>query len=248
LTDVSFVNSDIIRLTKHISPAANRFEFYRLARHHSFQLESKSSAYAGAVCSIAHGSDKVACIQGSQILINDNVVFVRNALVDANRSESMRLKVGSVEGSNNAPSFKIQVTSLNDGVNLRVGLPTGNWIASRIVDGAALPNTFEDRIYNFIPTIVSRSGGIVNIDVLVSATDFRSFDRAIYLNFPRRPHDDISVVITQKTRVKFAWRHIVPATCAIEKSSYRKQAILSTTRHEVERRIPAEDDCLVRRS
>ena len=36
-----------------------------------------------------------------------------------------------------------------------------------------------------------------------------------YLNFPRRPHDDISVVITEKTRVKFAWRHIVPSICAI---------------------------------
>jgi len=71
------------------------------------------------------------------------------------------------------------VLSIAEGVTLKVGLPTGNWIQSRVVSGAAIPLNLDDIVYGFVPTITDVIKGTVRVDVLQSAFGASPFDPAI---------------------------------------------------------------------
>jgi hypothetical protein len=179
LISVNWIDSYTIKLARHIGPTASRFEFYRVPPKSSHKLSEISKPSVGEICSVTPYGDHVACIQGSDIVIDNAVVYSANSAVPTSKASSIKLKVGSIEATNTDPNLRVQVTSLVGGANLLVNLPTGTWVASRLTSKRAFLVTLEDKLFSFRPASIDLKRRLVRLDVTVEPQGAKSFERVI---------------------------------------------------------------------
>jgi len=179
LIGISLRGADTIRLTKHIGPISSRFEFYRVPSDFSFHLTRRSRPASGEVCSIATNSDAVACVQGEDIFVNNNLVYSKDVPANASTLDAITLNVGRIESSKTYPSLKMQITSLNGGINLRVTFPDGTWQFARINSGGFMRVTVDDKTFYFVPTVANAQKGIVKIAIRAESAGSDKFDSVV---------------------------------------------------------------------
>jgi hypothetical protein len=210
---VSWSKNSVIRTARRITPTSARFDFFTVPDDFSSALVREiRRPFAGAACAAAYQSFNAGCIEKTDVLVNDEVVFSKRPSEIVPRFDSVSLKVGSTVSNTKSPFFKLQVTSLDGGVTLRVTLPTGNWEESRIDPGDFLAIPFEGRIFNFYPTVVDSSGGLIKIDVY-AGDEVQEDDRGIAwrqidnaLGVVERTNKQSTLLLLHKRWFSFFWR------------------------------------------
>jgi hypothetical protein len=180
-TAVSWDAQNVLKAQSHVGQRTDMFSFYSAPGAATVSLQEPVNIATGEVCAAPPGNNGTACIRGNTVVAGDKVVYSENLFAPGSSTAiaSVSIPVGGTVASPGTPSFQLQVLSIAEGVTLKVGLPTGNWIQSRVVSGAAIPLNLDDIVYGFVPTITDVIKGTVRVDVLQSAFGAGPFDPAI---------------------------------------------------------------------
>ncbi|MGH6857650.1 MAG: hypothetical protein ACRECP_08420 [Methylocella sp.] len=188
LVGVTWATSDTVRLDKHIGKDTDRFEFYNVPDDLPPRLHRASPPGFGAVCVLKPRSDDVACLQGNDVVINSSIIYSDNLFADAVPMDSLTLAVGGSAPVKGFPGLRVQLKSISAGITLRVTLPNGNWIQSRVRPGDFLTVQLEDQTLALVPT--APINGTVKITVLSNNSGANAFDNALAWQFSRSDDDD----------------------------------------------------------
>lgn len=169
LFGIEWASDSVVRVTRHISPSASRFEFYEFDRRGPARLQAAARPAFGGQCSLIDGH-KVACLSDRAILVEDKVVFSESGFEGVQPSETFELALGSAASTHTVPPFDVSVSSLSDGVTLRITLPTGHWEEQRMGDGESMRIALNGEVFGFFPTLVDRVRGVVRVGVKKSAS------------------------------------------------------------------------------
>lgn len=178
---VSWLPDGLLRLKHAISPGSARFDFYRLDEA-SQTLQPVGKAAHGAVCTLSQRFWQAACLHATDVLLDGRVIHSATGFDLAHPWQTLHLAPGEsaatkVQGQNE-PVFRVQVTSLEDGVTLRVTNPLGQWQESRLQDDV-MTMTFSGQRYGFKPRHVPEEPGDIHIDVFRDEATGEPFDRAM---------------------------------------------------------------------
>jgi hypothetical protein len=102
------------------------------------------------------------------------------------------------------PQFQIQVTSIVQGITLRITLPGGNWTQSRVDPGDFLAVPFEDEVFNFFPSVANSTDGDVKVDIFKGAPTTDPTARGISW---RRDQDSVGVLERSDHQTKLVLLH-----------------------------------------
>lgn len=174
---VAWATSDTVRLDKHIGKDTDRFEFYNVPHDLPPRLHRASPPAFGAVCALKPRSDDAACFQGNDVVLNSSIIYSDNGFADAVPMNSLTLTVGGSAPVKGFPGLRVQFISITAGITLRVTLPNGNWIQSRVRPGDFLTVQLEDQTLALLPTApINRT---VKINVLSNNSGANVFGNAL---------------------------------------------------------------------
>lgn len=187
LMGLSWSSNDVIRLEKHVSPTASRFEFHRINKDLTGTAPLVGSAGSGDSCSLARNGDRLACVQEGEdgaegdIVVDGKGIFSESKFKGVSPLVSYSLAKGESINTPGNPSFKVQVLGFHKkSVGLKITLSNGLWEKMYVPKGLPLtvPGVQED--YAFFATITNANSGLVRVEeVKIPASESTIFDPAI---------------------------------------------------------------------
>ena len=178
---VSFLPDGLLRLKHAISPGSARFDFYRLDEA-SHTLQPVGKAAHGVVCALSQRLWQAACLHATDVLLDGRVIHSATGFDLAHPWQTLHMAPGESIATKapgqDEPVFRVQVTSLEDGVTLRVTNPLGQWQESRL-QGDVMTMTFSGQRYGFRPRLAPETPGEVHVDVFRDEATGDPFDPAL---------------------------------------------------------------------
>ena len=180
-TAVSWMTDGLLRLERPVSPSGAWFDFYRLdAASHTLQPVGKTAH--GVVCTLSQRFWQAACLQATDVLLDGRVIHSATGFDLAQPWQTLHMAPGeniaTKAPGQDEPVFRVQVTSLEDGVTLRVTNPLGQWQESRL-QGDVMIMAFSGLRYGFRPRHDPKAPGEVHVDVFRDETTGDPFDPAL---------------------------------------------------------------------
>jgi hypothetical protein len=180
-TAVSFLPDGLLRLEHAVSPGSARFDFYRLDEA-SQTLQPVGKAAHGAICTLSQRFWQAACLHATDVLLDGKVIHSATGFDLSRPWQTLHMAPGESIATKtqgrDEPVFRVQVTSLEDGVTLRVTNPLGQWQESRLQDDV-MTMTFSGQRYGFRPRLATHASGEVQVDVFRDETTGDPFDHAM---------------------------------------------------------------------
>jgi hypothetical protein len=178
---VSFLPDGLLRLKHAVSPGSARFDFYRLDES-TKTLQPVGKAAYGAICILSQRFWQAACLHTTDVLLDGRVIHSATGFDLSRPWQTLHMAPGEsiatkAQGQDE-PVFRVQVTSLEDGVTLRVTNPLGQWQESRL-QGDVMTMTFSGQRYGFSPRLAPETPGEVHVDVFRDEATGDPFDHAI---------------------------------------------------------------------
>jgi hypothetical protein len=167
LTALSWDREDVLRLDGHYGKETSVFTFQRVLPN--LALQDMGTQVTGAICVLTPQGNEVACLQGTDFVVNNAIAYSINAFANEPQLDNLVLALGGSAAVKGIPGLTVQVTSLGNGITLHVALPSGNWIESRVgPNGSVSVPINEDQTIGLFPTITV--SGAVNVAVFSRPT------------------------------------------------------------------------------
>jgi hypothetical protein len=170
LMGMSWSTDNILRLTKHISPSASRFEFRRINEDLTAPARLVGPVRFGDDCALRHdGRIEVACVHGGDITLGSGLnkgIFYESPFEGLAPMASFQISKGQITTTTDDPVFTLEVRDISEryGVNLRVTPPSGAWSGGYIKQGEFTAITIYPNAYAFFATVVDTASGVVRVD------------------------------------------------------------------------------------
>lgn len=180
-TAVSFLPDGLLRLEHPVSPSNARFDFYRLDEA-SKTLQPMGKPAHGTICTFSQRFWQTACLQATDVQLDDRVIHSATGFDLSHPWQTLHMAPGESIATKahgqDEPVFRVQVTSLEDGVTLRVTNPLGQWQESRLQDDV-MTMPFSGQRYGFRPRHVPEAPSEVQVDVFRDEATGDPFDHAM---------------------------------------------------------------------
>ena len=181
-TSVSWDAKTVLNVRSRIGQENDLFQFYSVPNAFTAPLAQTTSPRIGKICA-ARGLDdnNAACISENLVVVGKKILESQDSLSSENVKTiaTLSIPIGSTVTSQTTPSFQARVVSIADDITLQITLPNGNWSQSRVPLGAAIPISWDDGQFGFIPVSVDSVRGAVTVNIVKSNVTGEVFDPAI---------------------------------------------------------------------
>lgn len=161
-------SNDVLRLEKHISPTASRFEFHRINGDLTGSAPMIGKPAYGDGCALERNGGRTACVRGGDVTINGEQVFHVSEFAGKMPMASFTLTKGNTTTTSGNPSFRVTVVGFyKNSVGINVLLPNGNG-GKTYLSGSNdfLRLWWKGQSYGFSAILVNKSKGLVRINVV----------------------------------------------------------------------------------
>jgi hypothetical protein len=181
-TGVAWNSANILKVRYHAGRDNDVFSFFAVPADYTRPLGVIGRTMAGVNCAAQSADDNaIACLSENKLVVNKKILVDQDPLAANNTTVigSANILLGTTFTTQTSPAFQVRVLGISDGVTLQVTLPDGSWSQSRIPLGSALPISWDDSSYGFIPVSVNSAKGEVTLRTVQSNGRAGSFDGAI---------------------------------------------------------------------
>lgn len=201
---LQWATDNVLQMNHHFGINNEAFTFFRVVDHlrDGKQIEQIKrpvlNPATGVWCAISPTSHEPVCVSDPDVQVNGRLVY---SYLDFDFNKPLELLenlgVGMTVLTQTNPSVQVQVTSLDQGVTLRIISPDGNWEQSRVPSGDIFQVVVDGQRYGFLPTIIDAKRGNVKIAVLEGKVEgTRVLDPTVAWR-----HDEVAVIeLTERGR------------------------------------------------
>jgi hypothetical protein len=181
LMGLRWSSNHVLRLVKHVSPTASRFEFHRIGRDLTGTARMIGAPAYGDGCTMRRHSHHVACVRGDVVTIDGREIFQISEFAGKTPTASFTLTKGASVMTPGSPSFKVQVVGFyKNTVGLKITYPNGNGGQMYVPDDMPLTVPGVNYHYAFFAKLTDAKTGLVRVDeIIVPVKDSETFFPAI---------------------------------------------------------------------
>jgi hypothetical protein len=166
LMGLRWSSNHVLRLVKHVSPTASRFEFHRIPGDLNGKARMIRAAAYGDGCVMRRHGGSIACVRGESVTIDGREVFHVSEFAGKAPMTSFTLNKGETKVTSGDPSFTVKVVGFYRGnIGLEVSLPNGNGGTTYLPSNKYIRMWWKGQSYGFSATLVDKTTGLVRIDV-----------------------------------------------------------------------------------